>query len=186
MERSQRESSPPSICIAFGGQKVKSNGWNFLVRASRLSRSLPDNPFLSVSSCCRHWHTHTVTHTQKTVCHPAQRLGALAKFRNQSLGSGLPENNGMDLSADLPVDLIKAHVLSHSFPDLLFKTSCPPPPILVPFVNGMHGSAKGAVSLIKLFALGHPPLFIPCFFCSTSTQAISAFSMSYGIIAQFD
>lgn len=43
---------------------------------------------------------HTNTHTCP-LCHPAQWLGALAKFLNPPPtfwvgGSGLPENNGMD------------------------------------------------------------------------------------------
>ncbi len=45
-------------------------------------------------------HTSTHTHTC-TLCHPAQWLGALAKFLNPPPafwvgGSGLPENNGID------------------------------------------------------------------------------------------
>lgn len=57
MERSQWESSLSSICIAFGGQKVMSDHWNFLVRTLCLSPSFPDIPFLNVSS--PHAHTDT-------------------------------------------------------------------------------------------------------------------------------
>lgn len=60
MERSQWESSPPSVWVAFGGQRVMSDHWNFLVRAWCLSPSFPDNPFLNVSS--PHAHTDTVAY----------------------------------------------------------------------------------------------------------------------------
>lgn len=113
MERSQWESGPPSIGIAFCSQKVMSDHWNFLARASCLSPSLPDNPILTVSSRMytltqTHAHVYAHLHTQLhvnthmyTLCHPAQWLGALAMFLNPLPafwvgGSGLPENNGMD------------------------------------------------------------------------------------------
>ena len=64
MERSQWESGPPSVCIAFGGQRVMSDRWNFLVRASCLSPSLPDSPFLTVSSPCVYTDTDTCTRVQ--------------------------------------------------------------------------------------------------------------------------
>lgn len=118
MERSQWETGPPSVCIAFGGQKIMSDQWNFLVRALCLSPNLPVNPFLTVSPPMHtltqtHAHVYTHLHTYCNVtrehtnahtcalCHPAQWLGALAKFLNPPPafgvgGSGLPENNGID------------------------------------------------------------------------------------------
>lgn len=62
MERSQWESSLPSICIAFGGQKVMSDHWNLLVRTRCLSPSFPDIPFLDASP-----HAHTDTDARQPV-----------------------------------------------------------------------------------------------------------------------
>lgn len=95
----------PTICIAFCGQKVMSDPWNFFGQRFMLE---PKPSWQPPSSVC-HPPLHALTQTHANLCtqlqmnahtcHPAQRLGVLGKFLTLPLacwvgGSGLPENSG--------------------------------------------------------------------------------------------
>lgn len=178
MERSQWESSPPSVCIAFGGQKVMSDHWNFLVRASYLSPSLSDNPFLTVSSphahtdtdTCMHTCTHSYTWTHKHTHMPTLPSSSVAwssckvsKSASYILGrwerTSWKQWNG--LICGFAGEFDKGPCSKPKFLWPLVKNSpyLPLPPLFFLWI-GWEWITRGAVSLIKLFSLLHAPLLL--------------------------
>lgn len=172
MERSQWESSPPSVCIAFGGQKVMCNRWNFLVRARCLSPSLPDNPFHTVSSPRAHTPTQTRTHTQ---LHVNTHVRTLPSSSVAWSSCKVPKSAFCILGRWERTSWKQWNGLICGFASGFDKGRCSKPTFLWPLVKNVSSSAglslpplfflwigrewitRGTVSLIKIFTLLHSP-----------------------------